>query len=71
MENTRSTRPPLLTYAEPIEITGEIVAAVRRIIHGDKEVYDRVLSYWSDGFFDHEEFGSCCDKAGPSDPRHS
>jgi hypothetical protein len=45
-----------LTYAEPTAITGEIVAEVRRVIHGDKEVYDRVLSYWSDGFLDHEEF---------------
>jgi len=45
-----------LTYADPIDITGKIVAAARRIIRGDKEVYSRVLSYWSDGFLDHEEF---------------
>jgi hypothetical protein len=43
-----------LTYAGTAEVTEDMAAATKRIIHGDREVYERMLSYWSDGFLDHE-----------------
>lgn len=42
------------TYSDPIGVTPEMAATARRVIHGDKEIYERMLSYWSDGFLEHE-----------------
>lgn len=42
------------TYADPAEPTVDMAATARRIIQNDNEIYRRMLSYWSEGFLDHE-----------------
>jgi hypothetical protein len=42
------------TYPEPAVVTSEMVASARWTIQRDGEVRDRMLSYWSDGFLEHE-----------------
>jgi hypothetical protein len=44
------------TYPEPAEVTADMAASARSIIQGDKAVYERMLSHWSEGFLDHEEW---------------
>jgi hypothetical protein len=43
-----------ITYADDAPVSADLLASVRWAIRKDREVYERMLSYWSDGFLEHE-----------------
>lgn len=44
------------TYPEPAIVTTDLVALARWTINSDSEIHQRMLSFGSDGFGDHEEW---------------